>query len=111
MAAAKNGSILQVHHPEHGWLSFVFPPEHAAMLGAARQAFRCVRLFRGNAAAIDGDCELILRPISTAHYRAPVCLTSRVLFLLSVALSKALDFLHSACARMFFPSSVIPDLT
>ena len=35
MAAAKNGSILQVHHPEHGWLAFVFPPEHAAMLGAA----------------------------------------------------------------------------
>ena len=35
MAAAKNGSILQVHHPEHGWLAFVFPPEHAAMLGTA----------------------------------------------------------------------------
>ena len=32
---AKNGSILQVHHPEHGWLAFVFPPEHAAMLGVA----------------------------------------------------------------------------
>ena len=35
MAAAKNGSILQVHHPEHGWLAFVFPPEHATMLGVA----------------------------------------------------------------------------
>jgi hypothetical protein len=35
MAAAKNGSILQVHHPEHGWLAFVFPPEHAVMLGVA----------------------------------------------------------------------------
>ena len=35
MAAAKNGSILQVHHPEHGWLAFVLPPEHAAMLGVA----------------------------------------------------------------------------
>jgi len=35
MTAAKNGSLFQVHHPEHGWLSFVFPPEHAAMLGAA----------------------------------------------------------------------------
>jgi hypothetical protein len=34
-AAAKNGSILQVHHPEHGWLAFVVPPEHAAVLGAA----------------------------------------------------------------------------
>ena len=33
MAAAKNGSILQVHHPEHGWLAFVFPPEHATLLG------------------------------------------------------------------------------
>jgi hypothetical protein len=35
MAAAKNGSILQVHHPVHGWLAFVFPPEHAATLGVA----------------------------------------------------------------------------
>jgi hypothetical protein len=35
MAAAKNGSILQVHHPEHGWLAFVFPPDHAALLGVA----------------------------------------------------------------------------
>jgi len=32
---AKNGSLFQVHHPQHGWLAFVFPPEHAAMLGAA----------------------------------------------------------------------------
>ena len=31
----KNGSILQVHHPEHGWLAFVFPVEHAALLGQA----------------------------------------------------------------------------
>lgn len=31
---AKNGSILQVHHPELGWLAFVFPPDHAALLGA-----------------------------------------------------------------------------
>lgn len=36
MTAAKNGSILQVHHPEHGWLAFVFPPEHATLLGIAR---------------------------------------------------------------------------
>ena len=35
MANAKNGSILQLHHPEHGWLAFVFPPEHAALLGVA----------------------------------------------------------------------------
>ena len=27
IAAAKNGSIVQVHHPEYGWLAFVFPPE------------------------------------------------------------------------------------
>jgi hypothetical protein len=31
----KDRSILQVHHPEHGWLAFVFPPEHAATLGVA----------------------------------------------------------------------------
>ena len=43
MVAAKNGSILQVHHPEHGWLAFVLPPEHAAMLGVAlvKQAGMC----------------------------------------------------------------------
>jgi len=35
IANAKNGSILQVHHPVHGWLAFVFPPEHAAVLGEA----------------------------------------------------------------------------
>jgi hypothetical protein len=35
MATAKNGSVLQVHHPEHGWLAFVLPPEHAAALGEA----------------------------------------------------------------------------
>jgi hypothetical protein len=35
MATAKNGSILQIHHPEHGWLAFVFPPEHATILGVA----------------------------------------------------------------------------
>jgi hypothetical protein len=35
IAAARNGSILQVHHPEHGWLAFVFPPEHAGVLGTA----------------------------------------------------------------------------
>jgi hypothetical protein len=35
LTAARNGSILQVHHPEHGWLAFVFPPEHAAMPGSA----------------------------------------------------------------------------
>jgi alkylation response protein AidB-like acyl-CoA dehydrogenase len=22
-----------VHHPEHGWLAFVFPPEHGTLLG------------------------------------------------------------------------------
>ena len=35
LTAARNGSILQVHHPEHGWLAFVFPPEHAGVLGTA----------------------------------------------------------------------------
>ena len=62
MAAAKNGSILQVHHPEHGWLAFVFPPEHAAMLGAALVKHSgAVRVFRGDAAAIDGDGELTIQ--------------------------------------------------
>jgi hypothetical protein len=43
IAAAKNGSILQVHHPEHGWLAFVFPPEHATKLGVTlvRQSALC----------------------------------------------------------------------
>ena len=43
MANAKNGSILQVHHPEHGLLAFVFPPEYANKLGVAlvRQAALC----------------------------------------------------------------------
>jgi len=41
--AAKSGSIVQVHHPEYGWLSFVFPPEYANELGVAlvRQAALC----------------------------------------------------------------------
>lgn len=43
ISAAKNGSILQVHHPEHGWLAFIFPPEHAALLGVnlVRHAALC----------------------------------------------------------------------
>ena len=35
IAAAGNGSIVQVHHPEHGWLAFIFPPEYANKLGVA----------------------------------------------------------------------------
>jgi hypothetical protein len=40
ITAAKNGSIVQVHHPQHGWLAFIFPPEYANKLGMAlvRQA-------------------------------------------------------------------------
>ena len=51
IAAARNGSILQLHHPEHGWLAFVFPPEHAAVLGVAlvKQAGMC-EYFAGSAA-------------------------------------------------------------
>jgi hypothetical protein len=34
-AATKNRSIVQLHHPHHGWLSFLFPPECAMRLGSA----------------------------------------------------------------------------
>src|ERR1039458_572730 len=29
IAAAKNGCIVQVHHPQHGWLALIFTPEFA----------------------------------------------------------------------------------
>jgi hypothetical protein len=35
IAAAKNGSIVQFHHPRHGWLSFLLPPDWANQLGLA----------------------------------------------------------------------------
>jgi len=35
IAAAQNGSFVQLHHPVHGWLSFIFPPESANRLGLA----------------------------------------------------------------------------
>jgi hypothetical protein len=34
IAAAKNGSILQLHHPVHGWLTFILPAECSHRLGA-----------------------------------------------------------------------------
>ena len=35
LANAKNDSILQAHHPVHGWLGFVFSPDHAVLMGTA----------------------------------------------------------------------------
>ena len=32
---AKNGSLLQLHHPDHGWLSFLLPPDMASLIGTA----------------------------------------------------------------------------
>jgi hypothetical protein len=29
----KNGSLVQLLHPDHGWLTFVLPPECAGRLG------------------------------------------------------------------------------
>lgn len=34
LTPAKDGSLLQIDHPEHGTLSFVFPPHEAEKLGA-----------------------------------------------------------------------------
>ena len=35
VAAGKNASLFQIHHPDHGWLTSLLPPEHAALLGMA----------------------------------------------------------------------------
>ena len=60
--------------PSRTWLAGVRLPAGARgpAGSGARQALWCVRLFRGNSAAIDGDGELTFRPISTAQYRAAV---------------------------------------
>ena len=34
MPPAMNCSMLQIHHPHHGWLSFLFPPDLAQEIGA-----------------------------------------------------------------------------
>ena len=34
IVSGKNGSLLQLLHPDHGWLTFVLPPECAGRLGA-----------------------------------------------------------------------------
>jgi hypothetical protein len=31
----KNGSLLQLHHPDYGWMSFVLPPDMASLIGTA----------------------------------------------------------------------------
>ncbi|PYT24948.1 MAG: hypothetical protein DMG57_26870 [Acidobacteria bacterium] len=33
VVSGKNGSLVQLLHPDHGWLTFVFPPECASRLG------------------------------------------------------------------------------
>jgi hypothetical protein len=33
VAPARNGSVVQLLHPDHGWLTFLFPPECAGRLG------------------------------------------------------------------------------
>jgi hypothetical protein len=33
LAVGKNGSVVQLFHPDHGWLVFLFPPECASRLG------------------------------------------------------------------------------
>ena len=33
VVTGKNGSMVQLLHPDHGWLTFVFPPECASRLG------------------------------------------------------------------------------
>ena len=33
LANAKNGSFMQIHHPHHGWLAFIFPPQMAHLMG------------------------------------------------------------------------------
>lgn len=34
LTPGKDGSLLQLDHPDHGTLSFVFPPHEAEKLGA-----------------------------------------------------------------------------
>jgi hypothetical protein len=38
-----NGSVVQLFHPDHGWLTFLFPPACADRLGLAlvKQAALC----------------------------------------------------------------------
>ena len=35
VAQGKNGSVLQLHDPDHGWLTFLLPPDMASMIGTA----------------------------------------------------------------------------
>jgi hypothetical protein len=35
IAVGKNASVVQLLHPDHGWLTFCFPPECANRLGLA----------------------------------------------------------------------------
>ena len=39
----RNGSVVQLLHPDHGWLTFHFPPDCANKLGVAlvKQAALC----------------------------------------------------------------------
>lgn len=33
IVSGRNGSLVQLLHPDHGWLTFVLPPECAGRLG------------------------------------------------------------------------------
>jgi hypothetical protein len=33
IASGRNGSVVQLLHPDHGWLTFLLPPECANRLG------------------------------------------------------------------------------
>src|SRR5579863_4619411 len=70
--------------------------------GAPQTLWR-VRLFRGNASPFDGDGELTFRPISTTHYRAPVCF----FFVASSDFETAL-LLSSAGASSIFQEWTLP---
>jgi hypothetical protein len=60
MAAVKNGSIIQVH-PRTRLAGVCLPAGARGHAGSgARQALWCVRLFRGDSAAVDGDGELTM---------------------------------------------------
>jgi hypothetical protein len=43
ITAPRNGSVVQILHPDHGWLTFMFPPKCAERLGHAlvQQAALC----------------------------------------------------------------------
>jgi hypothetical protein len=42
IAVGKNGSVVQLLHPDYGWLTFLLPPECASRLGMGLMSmWRC----------------------------------------------------------------------